>query len=101
MKIKILTCCAGLKFSYSVGETVDADEATAKDLIQAGHAKAVGGKQGVPTADPPEGAETDGKGNSTAGGGAGKSGGVPVVDAGTADQHGTGADGKQSAKSGT
>lgn len=45
MKIKILMSCAGLKFSFSAGETVDVDDATAKDLIRAGHAKAVGGKQ--------------------------------------------------------
>jgi hypothetical protein len=41
MKIKILKCCAGLKFSYSAGETADADDAIAKDLIQAGYAQEV------------------------------------------------------------
>ena len=69
MKIKVLTSCAGLKFSYSAGETVDADEAVAEDLIQAGHAKAVGSKQNTP----PKGAETDGKGDNAADSGAGKS----------------------------
>jgi hypothetical protein len=59
MKIKILTSCAGLKFSFSAGETVDADDVTAKDLIQAGHA---------------EGVKPSGKGNNAAGGGTGKSG---------------------------
>ena len=59
MKIKILMCCAGLKFSYSAGETVDADDATAKDLIQAGYAQEV---------------KPNGKGDNAAGGGAGKAG---------------------------
>ncbi|MVB12338.1 hypothetical protein CAFE_30710 [Caprobacter fermentans] len=68
MKIKIITSCAGLKFSYSAGDVVDAYAATAKDLIRAGHAKAIGGKQ-----ETPKGAETDGKGNNSAGSGAGKS----------------------------
>jgi hypothetical protein len=58
MKIKILKCCAGLRFSYAAGETVDADDLTAKDLIQAGHAEEV---------------KSGGKGNNPAGGGAGKS----------------------------
>jgi len=58
MKIKILKCCAGLRFSYAAGETVDADDLTAKDLIQAGHAEEV---------------KSGGKGNNSAGGGAGKS----------------------------
>lgn len=46
MRIKILTCCAGLNFSLFAGETVDIDDALAKDLIQAGHAEEVktGGK---------------------------------------------------------
>lgn len=57
MKIKILRTCAGLKFSYSAGDIVDTDGTTAKDLIQAGHA---------------EEAKTDGKGNNSTGGGAGK-----------------------------
>lgn len=78
MKIKILRTCAGLKFSYSAGDIVDTDGTTAKDLIQAGHAKAVGGKQSAEKPDavadtvPPKEAKTDGKGNNTAGGGAGK-----------------------------
>lgn len=74
MKIKIITSCAGLKFSYSAGDIVDADAATAKDLIRAGHANTIGGKQETPPPDPPKGAETDGKGNNSAGSGAGKSG---------------------------
>lgn len=41
MKIKILTSCAGLKFSFSAGETIEVDDATAKDLIRAGHAEEV------------------------------------------------------------
>ncbi len=57
MKIKILRTCAGLKFSYSAGDIVDTDGTTAKDLIQAGHAEEV---------------KPSGKGNNTAGKGAGK-----------------------------
>ncbi len=80
MKIKILACCAGLKFSYTAGETVDADDATAKDLIRAGYAKAVGGKQSAEKPDtasaaaPLKEAKADGKGNNTADGGTGKPG---------------------------
>lgn len=59
MKIKILTSCAGPKFSFRAGVVADVDDATAKDLIRAGHAKE---------------AKADGKGNNSAVGGAGKSG---------------------------
>lgn len=55
MKIKILTSCAGLKFSFPAGEVVETDNATAKDLIRAGHAEEV---------------KTRGKGNNASDGGA-------------------------------
>lgn len=76
MKIKILTNCAGLKFSYSAGETVNADDTIANDLIQAGYAKVVGSKQSAEKADLadamlPEGAETDGKSDNAADSGTG------------------------------
>ncbi len=41
MKIKILTSCAGLDFSYAAGETVDAPAGIGKDLIKAGFAEEV------------------------------------------------------------
>lgn len=85
MKIKILTSCAGLKFSFSAGDVVDTDSTTANDLILAGHAEEV---------------KPRGKGDNAADGGTSKSGGVPSMDAGAADQHGTGTDGKQPVKSG-
>lgn len=56
MKIKILTSCAGLKFSFSAGDSVDIDDAAAKDLIRAGHAEEV---------------KARGKGNNSADGGTG------------------------------
>lgn len=58
MKIKILKCCAGLKFSYFAGEIVDTDDLIAKDLIQAGYAQEV---------------KANGKGDSTSSKGASKS----------------------------
>lgn len=57
MKIKILTSCAGLDFSFSAGEIVEADSKTAKDLIRAGYAEEV---------------KANGKSNNPSGGGAGK-----------------------------
>lgn len=100
MKIKILTCCAGMRFSFTAGETVDTDDVTAQDLIQAGHAKMAGGKQTFPPVDPLKEEKADDKSDNAAVSGAGKSGGVPDVDAGVANQSGTGTDGKQPAKSG-
>lgn len=41
MKIKILKSCAGLDFSYSQGQEVEASDEIAKDLIRAKHAEAV------------------------------------------------------------
>jgi hypothetical protein len=38
MKVKIITGCSGLDFSYRQGETVDAKSDIAKDLIEAGYA---------------------------------------------------------------
>ena len=38
MKISILKSCAGLDFAYYESETVDCDDAVAKDLIDAGYA---------------------------------------------------------------
>lgn len=52
MKVKILRSCAGLKFAFVAGETVDIDSPTAKDLIKAGHA---------------EGVKSNGKGDDSAG----------------------------------
>jgi|GEM_PF-2802998 len=89
MKIKILKCCAGLKFSYTAGETANADDLVAKDLIQAGYAeqdiapKDNGSpKEKQDTATENTGktaqttaakeAKTDDKGNNAAGSGAGK-----------------------------
>ena len=81
MKIKILTSCAGLKFAYSAGETADIDDATAKDLIRAGHAKTISGGKGstekpdsTAEAEPPKGAETDDKSDNAADRGTGKAG---------------------------
>ena len=39
MKIQVLKSCAGLDFAYYESETVDCDDAVAKDLIEAGYAK--------------------------------------------------------------
>ena len=39
MKIQVLKSCAGLDFAYYESETVDCDDAVAKDLIDAGYAK--------------------------------------------------------------
>ena len=41
MKIQVLKSCAGLDFAYYESETVDCDDAVAKDLIEAGYAKEV------------------------------------------------------------
>ena len=41
MKIKILTSCSGLDFSYAEGEKVDAKADIAKDLIKAGYAEEI------------------------------------------------------------
>lgn len=56
MKIKILKSCAGLNFSFFVGDMPDVPSAVAKDLIQAGHAEEV---------------KSRGKGDNSASGGAG------------------------------
>ncbi|MFU0831702.1 MAG: hypothetical protein ACFWUC_13230 [Oscillospiraceae bacterium] len=74
MRIKVLKCCAGLKFSYSAGETVDADNKTAKDLIQAGYAEEVQAAQveEVKVEQVEEG-KSGGKGNNSAGKRTGKS----------------------------
>jgi len=39
MKIKIKTSCSGLDFAYTAGETVDAPEKRAADLINARYAE--------------------------------------------------------------
>ena len=101
MKIEILVCCAGLRFSYFAGETVEADDTMARDLIQAGYAKVLSGQQTSPPTDPPKEEKTDGKSDNSTGGGTGNADGVSGVDAGIADQPGAGTDGKQPAKSGT
>lgn len=41
MKIKILTSCSGLDFSYGEGDIVDAKPDIGKDLIKAGYAEEV------------------------------------------------------------
>lgn len=41
MRIKILTSCAGVSFSYASGQIIDAPDKIAKDLIKAGHAEGV------------------------------------------------------------
>ena len=41
MNVKILTSCSGLDFSYIEGETVDAKNEVAKDLISAGYAEEI------------------------------------------------------------
>ncbi len=74
MKIKILMSCASPKFSFAVGEVVETDDATAKDLIRAGYAKAVDGKQNSQPADPVKEVKPSGKGDNAAGGGTGKPG---------------------------
>jgi hypothetical protein len=59
MKIKILTSCAGINFSYASGQIVDVPDKIAKDLIKAGHA---------------EGVKSNGKGDNSAGKRTSKSG---------------------------
>lgn len=39
MRIQVLKSCAGLDFAYYESETVECDDAVAKDLIDAGYAK--------------------------------------------------------------
>lgn len=41
MKIKIKENIVGLNYSYCIGEIVDTEKDTAKDLIQAGYAEEV------------------------------------------------------------
>ena len=41
MKIKILTSCSGLHFSFAAGQTAEIDTALAKDLIKAGYAEEI------------------------------------------------------------
>ena len=41
MKIKILTSCSGLNFSFVEGETTDVDAALGKDLVNAGYAEEI------------------------------------------------------------
>jgi hypothetical protein len=41
MKIKILNSCSGLDFSFTKGETIEAPEELAEELVKAGHAEAV------------------------------------------------------------
>ena len=41
MKIKILTSCSGLDFSYGEGDMVDAKPDIAKDLIKVGYAEEI------------------------------------------------------------
>ena len=43
MKIKILTSCSGLNFSFAPGQVTDTDSSLAKDLIKAGYAEEVKG----------------------------------------------------------
>jgi hypothetical protein len=82
MRIKVLKCCAGLKFSYSAGETVDTDNKTAKDLIQAGYAEEVQAEQAEEVqaeqveevkVEHVEEGKSGGKGNNSAGKRTGKS----------------------------
>jgi len=41
MKIQILVSCAGLDFSFAVGETAEVSTELGKDLIKAGYAEEV------------------------------------------------------------
>ena len=41
MKIKILTSCTGVDFSFMAGQEIDISAKQAKDLIEAGHAEEV------------------------------------------------------------
>jgi hypothetical protein len=41
MKLKILTSCSGLAFSFAEGETVETTADIGKDLIKAGYAEEV------------------------------------------------------------
>ena len=41
MKIQILVSCAGLDFSFAVGETAEVSAELGKDLIKAGYAEEV------------------------------------------------------------
>ncbi len=41
MKIQILVSCAGLDFSFAVGETAEVSAEIGKDLIKAGYAEEI------------------------------------------------------------
>ena len=41
MKIKILTSCSGIDFSYFQGQTVETTSEIAKDLIESGYAEEI------------------------------------------------------------
>jgi hypothetical protein len=41
LKIKIITACAGLDFSFAKNQIVDIDKYIAKDLIKAGYAEEI------------------------------------------------------------
>ena len=41
MKIKILTSCSGLNFSFYEGQTTEVDNTIARDLIKAGYAEEI------------------------------------------------------------
>ncbi len=44
MKIKMLESCAGTRFSYAKGATLDVPDKIGKDLVKAGYAESVEGK---------------------------------------------------------
>lgn len=41
MKLKILTSCSGLTFSFAEGETVETTAEIGRDLVKAGHAEEI------------------------------------------------------------
>ena len=45
MKIKMLESCAGTRFSYAKGASLDVPDKVGKDLVKAGYAESLGKKK--------------------------------------------------------
>lgn len=52
--IRVKTSVAGVNFSFYAGQTVEVDDALARDLIRAGHAEPVKAEIETATKEPPE-----------------------------------------------
>ncbi|MGM9938019.1 MAG: hypothetical protein ACI38A_11805 [Candidatus Ornithomonoglobus sp.] len=59
MKIKILTSCSGLDFSYAEGDIVEVKTEIGKDLIKAGYAEEIKGITKRDTKKKPEAPNAD------------------------------------------